>query len=137
MDNSKDNTADSELVPQPDGAHLSRDEDEDEGEGLAQKVARFLRRCWLKRKMVFTILAIGISISLVKTKLDPNVYTSTTTFTPPDTTSSYSNLMNMMGSSNPAASLGSEMLGLETPGELYVSILDSRNVLDGLVGRFD
>lgn len=111
--------------------------DEEVGEGLAQKVTRFFRRCWLKRRMVFTILAVGISISITRTLLQPNVYTATTTFMPPDSTSSYSNLMNMMGSSSSAASLGSQMLGLETPGELYISILQSRNVLDGLISRLN
>ena len=112
-------------------------DDEEIEEGIAQKVTRFFRRCWLKRRMVFTILVVGLSISIVRTLLQPNVYTSTTSFTPPDSTSSYSNLMNMMGSSSSAASLGSQMLGLETPGELYVSILQSRNVLDSLISRLD
>ena len=135
MSDSRDITPDSEPLTQSAESGLA--DGEEVGEGLAPKIARFLRRCWLKRKMVFTILVIGISISLVKALLDKNVYTSTTTFMPPDGTSAYSSLMSLMGSSNSAASLGSEMLGLETPGELYVSILGSRNVLDSLVARFD
>ena len=133
MDNTE--IQDPDLLTGADQAALASDEEE--GDNLAQKVARFFRRCWLMRRMVLTILVIGISISLVRTLLEPNVYTSTTTFMPPDSPSSYSNLMNMMGSSSSAANLGSQMLGLETPGELYVSILQSRNVLDRLISRLD
>lgn len=106
-------------------------------EGLSLKVTRFLRLCWQRRRMVFGILVVGISISLAKAKLEHNRYTSTTTFIPPDSSSSFSNLMGMMGSSSSAASFGSQMLGLETPGELYLSVLQSRNVLDSLINRFD
>lgn len=110
---------------------------EEPTESLSVKVTRFLRLCWLRRKLIFVTLAIGIVISSLFAFLEPNTYTSTTTFLPPDSTSSYSNLMNMMTSNSSAAGLGSELLGLSAPGELFVSILQSRNVLDGLVARFD
>lgn len=135
MDNSRDTTLDPEPLTQADEIGLSSEEEV--SEGLAEKAARFLRICWLKRKMMFTILAIGISISLADALHQDNVYTSTTTFMPTGDTSGYSNLMNIMGASSSAASLGSQMLGLETPGELYVAVLRSRNVLDSLVARFN
>lgn len=135
MNNSKDTTSDAEFPTQSGEVDLAGDEGETEG--LALKITRFLRLCWHKRTTVFTIMAIGISISLALALLERNVYTSTTTFLPPDGSSSSSDLMGMMSSSNSAASLGSRMLGLETPGELYVSILESRNVLYSLVTRFD
>jgi uncharacterized protein involved in exopolysaccharide biosynthesis len=134
MDNSEVQTPDPELRPQSD--EIDTTTDQEVSEGLVPKMARFLRLCWFKRKTVFTILAIGISISLAIALLEKNVYTSTTTFMPPDSMSASSNLLGMMASSSAATSIGSQMLGLETPGELYVSILQSRNVLDGLISRF-
>ncbi len=87
--------------------------------------------------MVLVILTVGVSISLVDALLLEDVYTASTTILPSDNTSAYSNLMNMMNSSGSAASLGSQMLGLDTPGELFVSVLGSRNVMNGLVTRFN
>ena len=68
-----------------------------------------------------------------------NTYTSTATLMPPDSSSPYTSIMGMLMSSEGSslASLGSEALGLNTPGELFISILGSRNVQDGLVARFD
>jgi uncharacterized protein involved in exopolysaccharide biosynthesis len=135
MDNRENQVLDPEPLVRT--GDLNPVSDGEPGEGLAAIITRFLRNCWLRRKMVLGILAIGLSIALVDAVRQKNVYTSTTTFMPPDTASTSSNLINMMGASSSAASLGSEMLGLETPGELYVTILESRNVLDGLITRFD
>jgi len=135
MNKSEDTIASSELLTQAED--VDSPVDEESNGSLALKVAGFLRSCWLRRKMVFTILAVGISVSLVNALLEKNVFTATTTILPSDNTSAYSNLMNMMTSSSSAASLGSQMLGLETPGELFVTILSSRNVVNGLVARFD
>ena len=135
MSNAEDTTKNSEPLSQAEEVGPAGEEKSDEG--LALKVTRFLRSCWLRRKIVFTILVIGVSISLVNALLQKNVYTSTTTILPSDNTSTASNLMNMMESSSAAASLGSQVLGLDTPGELFVSIIESRNVANGLVTRFD
>jgi uncharacterized protein involved in exopolysaccharide biosynthesis len=112
-------------------------DDQEPDVNLALLVTRYLRDCWLRRKLVFTILVVGISISLAIAFSHHNRYTSTTSILPPDSTSAYSNLINMMSSSGSAASLGSEVLGLDTPGELFVSILGSRNVLDSLVTHYN
>ena len=110
---------------------------EDDSESLNFKLARFIRLCWAKRLMVFSILALGILISLLYALSLPNIYTSTTTLMPPGNTSPYSSMMSMLSSGSAAAGLSGEALGLETPGELFVSILGSRSVLDGLIQRFD
>ena len=135
MNNVDDTTKNSELLNKIDDVAPVGDEGTEVS--LALKVTRFLRSCWLRRRMVFTILFFGISISLVNALLEKNVYTATTTILPSDNTSTASNLMNMMASSSTAASLGSQMLGLETPGELFVSVLGSRNVMNGVIKRFD
>lgn len=44
--------------------------------------------------------------------------------------------MSMLSSSSAGGGLTDEMLGMNTPGELFVAILKSRNVQDALVSRF-
>lgn len=110
---------------------------EETGEALIAKVTNFIRSSWARRKMVSGILIFGVILTAVFAFIQPNIYTSTTTLMPPDNNSTYSGIMSALTASGPAASLGSQALGLSTPGELYVSILKSRSVLDPLITRFD
>jgi uncharacterized protein involved in exopolysaccharide biosynthesis len=111
--------------------------DEEVGEALSLRITRFLRLCWVKRKMFFVILATGTLLSLLYALSLPNIYTSTTTLMPPDSTSSNSNLMSLLSSASPAvATVGSSLLG-KTPGAVFVGILGSRTVQESLVTRFD
>jgi uncharacterized protein involved in exopolysaccharide biosynthesis len=87
--------------------------------------------------MVFGILGTGILLSLLYAKSLPNMYTSTTTLMPPDSASSSSNLMSLLSSVGPVASVGSTALGIRTPGAVFVGILGSRRVQQSLVTRFD
>jgi uncharacterized protein involved in exopolysaccharide biosynthesis len=87
--------------------------------------------------MIALIVAAGILVSLAAAVLQPNVYSSTTTLMPPDNSSQFYDVMGMLSPASGAASLGSEVLGLNTPGDLFMSILRSRNVQDGLIARFD
>ncbi len=111
--------------------------DEDPGEPLSSRIADFIRICWLKRKTVFWIVGAGILISALYALSLPNVYTSTTTLMPPDNNSPYASIMNMLSPGDSAAQIGSEALGLNTPGDLFVSILKSRNVEDGVINGLD
>jgi uncharacterized protein involved in exopolysaccharide biosynthesis len=122
--------------PNPTG-HADSAETEESGEELALKIANFLRLCWARKKLVLRIFFVGIVIAGAIAFTEPNFYTSTTSLMPPDSNSPYSNLMSMLASAGPAASLGSQALGLSTPGELYVSLLKSRSVLDPIINRFE
>jgi uncharacterized protein involved in exopolysaccharide biosynthesis len=110
---------------------------EEASEALSLRVARFLRSYWVKRKMVFGILAIGILLSLLYAISLPNMYTSTTTLMPPDNTSSGSSLMSLLSSAGPAGAAGGAALGIKTPGAVFVGILGGRTVRESLVARFD
>ncbi len=56
---------------------------------------------------------------------------------PPGNSSPYPSITSLLSPGGGAASeLGSEALGLYDPGDLFVSILKSRNVQDGLINRF-
>ena len=111
--------------------------DEEMGEALSLQITRFLRLCWVKRKMFFGILATGTLLSLLYALSLPNIYTSTTALMPPDNASSNSNLMSLLSSASPAAAtVGSSLLG-KTPGAVFIGILGSRTVQERLVTRFD
>jgi uncharacterized protein involved in exopolysaccharide biosynthesis len=135
MDDSTIASSGSELLTP--AIHPDLAEAEESGEALVLKATRFLRLCWARRKLIFVIVFIGILISLLAALSKPNIYTSTTTLMPPDSASSYSGLMSLLTSSSASAALGSEALGLNNKGDLFVSILGSRNVLDALIARFD
>lgn len=135
MDDSTITSSKSELEPSTtvDRSHVTEEPDDD----MSVKAARFLRLLWTKRRVLFFVLTVGISLSLASAFIEPNQYTATTTLMPPDNTSSYSSMLSLLTSSSSAASLGSEALGLNTPGELFVAILGSRNVLNAQIKQFD
>lgn len=135
MDDPQSTTPGSELLPQTNEVESA--DAEEAGESLGLKLARFLRTYWARRRMVFGILAAGILGSLLYAFSLPSMYTSTTTLMPPHGASPYSAIMSVLAPGGSAAGFESEALGLESHGELYVSILESRNVQDGLINRLD
>jgi uncharacterized protein involved in exopolysaccharide biosynthesis len=127
MDDSQNETLVSELSQQPD--EIESADVGEARESLLPKITRFLRSCWARRKMFALIVAAGILVSLTRALTESNVYSSTTTLMPPDSSSPYTDVMGLLsGGSSGAASLSSEVLGLNTPGDLYIGILESRNV---------
>ena len=135
MDDPQSETPASEFLSQT--PYVDSDGDEEPGEALSLKLARFLRLCWERRRLVFGILFIGILCSLLIALRSPIVYTSTTTVVPGADASPSSKLMGLMGGSGAMARIGSEALGLSVPGELFVGILQSRSVSDSLITRFN
>lgn len=117
--------------------NVESDSAAEEGEALSSRIIRFLRACWVRRRMVSGILATGILLSLLRALSLPNMYTSMTSLMPPDNISSSSNLMNLLSSAGSASSIGSSFLGMRTPGAVFVGILGSRRVQQSLVTRFD
>ncbi len=106
-------------------------------EALSVRITRWLRLCWVRRRLVLSILAAGILFSVLYALSLPNMYTSTTTLMPPDSASSNSNLMSLLSSAGAAASVGSAALGVKTPGAIFVGIMGSRTVQERLVKQFD
>jgi uncharacterized protein involved in exopolysaccharide biosynthesis len=134
MDDSPMAPSGSELVPPIVDDYESGEDELDET--LVEKGSNFLRLCWARRKLVFGILGSGVVLSFLAAFTMKATYISTTTLMPPENASPYSNLLNMLTSASSAASLGSAALGLNTPAELYVSILGSRTVQDDLIAQF-
>jgi tyrosine-protein kinase Etk/Wzc len=80
--------------------------------------------------MTFGGLAVGITLSLVLTP----TYTATATIVPPQqSTSASAALLGQMGALSGAAGLGGGMLGLKSPADMYVGILESRTIADNVI----
>ena len=86
--------------------------------------------------MVFSTIATGTIISLLYAVTQPNTYTSTTTLMPPEASSSSTNLMNLLSSAGPAASMASSAMTLKDPDALFIGLLGSRTVQENMVQRF-
>jgi uncharacterized protein involved in exopolysaccharide biosynthesis len=136
MENPQNANPGSELWIQADDPQSAGDEEADEA--LSSRIARFLRLCWVRRRMFSGIFTVGVLFSLLYAIFLPNMYTSTTTLMPPDSTSSNSGLMSLLASTaGSATSVGSAALGIKSPGAIFVGILGSRTVQESLVKQFD
>src|SRR5579864_1203393 len=81
---------------------------------------------------IVAVLAAGVAILL------PNYYTGITRILPPQGGSSASTLLNQLsGALGGLASLAGGAAGLRSPTDMYVGMLKSRTVADGLIERFD
>ncbi len=86
-----------------------------------------------KRIITFTfvtaLIAAGISLLL------PNIYTGTAKILPAATKPVFASaLMSQLGG---LAGLAGGSLGLKNPGDLYISMLKSRNIMEKIARRFD
>jgi uncharacterized protein involved in exopolysaccharide biosynthesis len=121
--------------PEPD--RIARAELSNGGENSARiAVTAILRLFWNKRRTIAWMVAAGTMLTALYAFLVTPLYTSTTTLMPPETASSNSNLMSLISSAGPAASAGSALLGVKTPGALFSGVLGSRTVRETLVSRF-
>jgi uncharacterized protein involved in exopolysaccharide biosynthesis len=103
---------------------------------------------WSCRHQLYRFAIWGFAIGLVVAVIIPPKFKSTTQLMPPDNESGAG--MSMLssfisdsgtgtgGSVGPdLGSIASGLLGLKTPGELFVGVLGSRTVQDDLINRFD
>lgn len=87
--------------------------------------------------LLFTFLA-AVVTAIVSLML-PAVFTASTTMLPPQQTSSSSALLGQLGglaSLAGGAGGAASMLGLKNPDDLYIGLLESETITDGLVQRF-
>jgi capsule polysaccharide export protein KpsE/RkpR len=133
------------LAAEPDVRELHEDQGPKVSPILA--VAQLL---WSHRLFVGKVTLIAAVATAVIALLIPNTYTALVRLMPPDTSTLNGGPMGMlMGSvsmgeggsgSSGASSIGSslsDLLGGQKPGPLFVGLLNSRTVADGLINRFD
>ena len=110
-------------------------EDETEpGSATLQRV-RFL---WEHRRFLARIAVIAFVLSAVLALLIPKEYQSTARLMPPDDSreSGAAMIAALTGRAG-MGSLGSSLLGMKSPGAVFVAILKSRTIADRLSQRFD
>lgn len=97
-----------------------------------------LRTLWNKRKLLFRLTLLGLVISTAIAFLIPVRYTTTTRLMPPDQASQgLASMMAMFGKNSELGSIGTELFGIKTSGDLFVGVLKSDTVEDGLINKFD
>lgn len=103
-------------------------------------VAR-LRLLWNARKFLSKVMAAGLVISAIIAFCIPNRYTSIARLMPPDQTTAGGGMAMLAALAGKATgslgTIGGELLGLKTTGDLFIGILQSRTVQDDLITKFD
>ncbi|HUO24464.1 MAG TPA: GNVR domain-containing protein [Candidatus Aquilonibacter sp.] len=105
----------------------------------ARTIAR-LRVLWCERRFLFRASAGGLLACTVLALSLPKRYQSTARLMPPDdqSVSGLAMAASLAGRMNGAlGSLAGGMLGLKSSGDLFIGILGSRTVEDGIIGKFD
>lgn len=94
---------------------------------------------WRGRRFLARTAGVGLLLATPLAFLIPQRFTSTARLMPPD--QGPGNGMAMMaaleGKAGALGSLGSELLGLKTTGDLFIGILQSRTVQDDLIAKFN
>jgi len=106
----------------------------------SEKVVDILWLLWGTRAFLVRAVCVGFVTACLIAFLVPKQYTSTTKLMPPDRDSSAG--MEMLAAlagkgSSALATLGGQVLGMKTTGDLFIGILQSRTVQDDLIGKFD
>jgi uncharacterized protein involved in exopolysaccharide biosynthesis len=87
------------------------------------------------KKLVLGLPAITAVVTIVVVLLMPKIYTGTTKIIPPQQGQSAASAM--LAQFGALAGVASGAAGLKNPNDLYVGMLKSRTVADGLIQRFD
>jgi len=113
--------------------------DEDDVRAARERLVARLVVLWSKRRFLMRTTGVGLLAATLIAFLIPKRFTSTAHLMPPD--QGPGNGMAMMAAlaskAGSLGSIGSELLGLKTTGDLFIGILQSRTVEDDLVAKFD
>jgi uncharacterized protein involved in exopolysaccharide biosynthesis len=122
---------------EPDLEHELVIEAEDSSVSHGRTIAK-LALLWEERRFLFRYAAVGLVLSTVVAFLIPVRYTSTTRLMPPDQAGQgLASMLSALGKSGDLGSIGGQLLGLKTSGDLFVGVLHSRTVEDDLINKFD
>jgi uncharacterized protein involved in exopolysaccharide biosynthesis len=104
-----------------------------------EKVCTNLRLLWSKRRFVFRSAFVGLVCATLIAFLIPKLYLSTAQLMPPDSQShsSLALVAAFAGQSGSLGTLAGDMLGLKSTGALFIGVMRSRTVEDGIINRFD
>jgi capsule polysaccharide export protein KpsE/RkpR len=128
-------------LPGHEAVHLEEQEERIASEMLFTR----LRLLWEKRGRIYRATVVGLVFGTLLAFAIPKQYESTTQLMPPDSQSSSGMAMVAALTAKATGGLGTgglgtlagDMLGIKSSGALFVGILRSRTVQDGLVEKFD
>ena len=116
---------------------LPIESEQDERKRREKSIAR-LRLLWRQRGFIARTTALGLIAATAMAFLIPKRFTSTTRLMPPDQGPGGGGMAMLAALAGKAGStLGGELLGLKTTGDLFIGILQSRTVEDDLIAKFD
>ncbi|HUA00184.1 MAG TPA: GNVR domain-containing protein [Candidatus Aquilonibacter sp.] len=123
-------------------AEVSRDEGFERRYAWERAFGR-LRLLWAKRKFLLKVLAVGLAAATAAAFLIPSSYQSQAQLMPPDSSSDgflalLAGLGGQGGESGGGTigSLASSLFGLKSTGALFIGVLQSRTVQDGIIDEF-
>lgn len=97
-----------------------------------------LRVLWERRRLLYRWAVIGFVLSTIIALLTPSRYTTTTRLMPPDQAGQgLASMVAALGKASELGSLGSELFGVKTSGDLFVGVLKSQTVEDAIIDKFD
>ena len=96
------------------------------------------RTLWNERRTLYRWAVIGLVASTVIAFVLPPRYTTTTRLMPPDQASQgLASMMAMLGKNTELGSLGTELFGVKTSGDLFMGVLKSQTVQNAIINKFD
>ena len=98
------------------------------------------RLLWENRGLLYRSGLIGLAVSIVIVFLIPVRYTTTSRLMPPDQASQgIASIVASLGKGGASdlSSIGTELLGVKTSGDLFVGVMKSETVQNALVNKFD
>src|SRR5579862_1715838 len=96
------------------------------------------RLLWEQRRLLYRWAVIGLIASTIIVFLIPARYTTIVRLMPPDQAGQgLASMVAALGKASELSSIGSELLGVKTSGDLFVGVLKSETVQNGLVNKFD
>lgn len=95
-------------------------------------------RLMLRHRRLLTVVALSAALlaSLIALVLPPT-YTATARLLPPQQSQSLATLFMGQAAASPLASMAQKEFGLKNPADIYIGLLNSRSIQDGLIHDFD
>lgn len=121
------------------GRLLAEESQVPEGRKYENTTLDRLQLLWDERRTIRRFAFWGLAISILVSLIIPAKYDSTTQLMPPDSDSSGAALLAAMADKGGGllSSYAGSLLGIKNSGDLFIGILRSRTVEDGLIKKFD
>ncbi len=110
-----------------------------ESPNVGENSIAYLRMLWEHRRLLSRMVLCALLASTLFAFLLPKQYESVARLMPPDQQngSAMAMMASLAGKLGGLGALGGSLMGLKSPGELFVGVLQSRTVQDDLIAKFE